>query len=179
MKKSVDGKIVGYHTQENRYEILLEPILCKDNEAWLGYGYYFWTDLKFARYWGEDWKRGVRNAGTYDIYRANINVEDYLDTAFSIDGYITFKGIIEKTIKLFENRGVNVNLSEINKFLSEKGYWKSIGVKGIIYADTPYNVSKKNRIFSKIEPLYYEKRIQLVAFDKITIEGFEIFKEDL
>ena len=83
-KKSISNKpfLVGYHTQEYRSNAhaLEEPIKCKGKTAWLGIGYYFWTEVEFAHYWGEDFKK--RATGYYDIYKANINVENCLNTVF-------------------------------------------------------------------------------------------------
>lgn len=42
-----------YHTQENRGEMLREPIMCKHNNAWLGNAYYFWENEEDA-FFGEE-----------------------------------------------------------------------------------------------------------------------------
>ena len=59
--------IIGYHTQEHRPmdSPLENPIKCLGKNAWLGIGYYFWAEIEFAHYWGEDFKI---KTGAYDIY---------------------------------------------------------------------------------------------------------------
>jgi len=69
MKRSIlDGKtfLIGYHSQKWRMTGVLEkPIPCNASTAWLGIGYYFWTELEFARYWGEDKKKIVQVITTF------------------------------------------------------------------------------------------------------------------
>ena len=60
--------IVGYHTQESRTVVLTQPKMCVSNEAWLGIGFYFWTHLEFAHYWGNDGKK-FRTGGTIILYK--------------------------------------------------------------------------------------------------------------
>ena len=85
----VTGKnyTIGYHTQEYRSNAqpLEEPIKCKGRTAWLGIGYYFWTEIEFAHYWGQDFKK--RATGYYDIYKANLNTENCINTVFDEKGY--------------------------------------------------------------------------------------------
>jgi len=53
-----------YHTQENRGEVLQEPIFCNKENAWLGNAYYFWESEDDAIFWGMKFKK---RTGEYDI----------------------------------------------------------------------------------------------------------------
>lgn len=87
--------IIGYHSQEFRQGTqLTEPILCDLANAWLGFGYYFWTDIEFAQYWGEDFK--MRNTGHYDIYLTYIDVENCINAVFNEEHYFFFDAVLKK-----------------------------------------------------------------------------------
>lgn len=164
--------IVGYHTQEFREmdQPLTKPIKCRHHQAWLGFGYYFWTGLEFAHYWGVDSKN---RTGYYDIYRAEIEEEHLLDATFSEEGYFFFKESIEKVIESFEERGLKVTLGEVQRYLVDV-FWPKHGVTGIIYDDLPQKVDFPGRTYSPIPPLYYKKRIQIVVFNSKNISSFEL-----
>lgn len=178
-RETINGKsfIIGYHTQEYRAQSnpLKKPIKCVGNNAWLGIGYYFWTELEFAKYWGEDFKSN--NTGYYDIYKASLNCENCINAVFDEDGYFFFRDKIEETIDHFSKNTLNVTLEQIHCFLSEN-IWPSLNVEGIIYDDKPINPKKSDRIYSEIPDLYYKKRIQIVLFNLINIRIFELFLEE-
>lgn len=186
-RKTVNNKeyLVGYHTQEFRIEGELDaPISCDFENAWLGSGYYFWTDLEFAKYWGEDFK--MRNTGYYDVYSAEIDVEKCLNTVFNEKHYFFFLRCIEKAINYFQQKEEGVNLKEVHEFL-EYNFWRKLGVTGILYDDLPSNPrNKPNRKYSVIEYrenkktnfLYYKKRIQIVIFDLDEVHNFFLFLEE-
>ena len=48
--------VKGYHAQEYRPTELTKPIRCFDKSAWLGLGFYFWLEVIYAHYWGQDKK---------------------------------------------------------------------------------------------------------------------------
>lgn len=179
-----DNLIVGYHTQEFWVEgELEEPIICNSKDAWLGKGYYFWVDEEFAKYWGEDFKM---NTGAYDIYKAVINVEDFLNTVFNEEHYFAFKKWVNKAAKHFVDKGKSVTLKRVHEFLVDE-FWGELGIKGIIYDDMPVNVnSKPNRKYSVIihsedkkhKFFYYNKRIQLVSFSNDNISNFALYLEE-
>lgn len=169
--------IVGYHTQEFRYDSqpLEEPIKCKGRTAWLGVGYYFWTDIEFAHYWGKDFKSGA--TGHYDIYTANLDIDNCINAVFDEEGYSFLKQSIEDTIKHFERNGFRVTLETVNRFLADN-IWKDVGIEGIIYDDKPTNPSyKKDRVYSEIPDLYYKKRIQIVLFNVKNVRNFVLHLE--
>jgi hypothetical protein len=178
-RRSIADKIyiVGYHTQEYRFdsEPLEEPIKCKGREAWLGIGYYFWTEIEFAHYWGQDFKK---NTGFYDIYCASLDVDNCINAVFDEEGYFFFRNKIEETIAYFYKEGIRVTLEQVHRFLSDN-IWKEFGIEGIIYDDKPINPSKKtNRIYSEIPDLYFKKRIQIVLFNLKNVRNFALHLEE-
>lgn len=176
LEKNGKKYIVGYHTQEYRHTGCLdEPILCKYYEAWLGHGYYFWTELEFAKFWGEDFKKG--QTGYYDIYIAHIENSNLLDTVFNREGYEYFVSILELTINKIKEYDSSVTLAKVHRFLRDE-VWGKEGITGIIFDDKPSNPSNKNRTYSAINPLYYKKRVQVGVFDKNIIYNFEIHLEE-
>ncbi|WP_018478141.1 hypothetical protein [Pontibacter roseus] len=173
-----DGKpcIIGYHTQEFRYTGTLDnPIVCKTKDAWLGIGFYFWVDLEFAHYWGEDFKKDT--TGYYDIYIGFIEEDKLWNTVFSEDGYNFFYKIVNETIEQIHSLNRKLTLQEVHRLLKEK-FWEPMGISGIIYDDTPNNPKGKNRVLSEIHPLYYKKRIQIVVFERTKIHNFDIHLEE-
>lgn len=172
-RKTFDDKdfIIGYHTQEFRPEAapLSRPIKCLTKNAWLGVGYYFWTELEFAKYWGEDFK--IQKTGYYDIYRAHLDCENCINSVFDEEGYFFLREKIEETIKYFKSQKVIVTLEQVNRFLADH-IWRAIGIEGIIYDDKPTNPKKSDRIYSDIPDLYYKKRIQIVIFNLKNIHSF-------
>lgn len=168
--------IVGYHTQEFRpdSEPLLNPIKCSTKNAWLGIGYYFWTELEFAKFWREDFKN---NTGFYDIYKAYLDYENCINSVFDEEGYFFLREKIEETINHFKSKNVSVALEQVNRFLADN-IWEEIGVEGIIYDDKPTNPKKSDRIYSEIPDLYYKKRIQIVLFNLKNIHNFVLFLEE-
>lgn len=169
-RKTVNNKeyLVGYHTQEFRIEGELDaPILCDFRNAWLGSGYYFWTDIEFAKYWGEDFKK--RNTGYYDVYSAEIDVEKCLNAVFNEEHYFFFRSCIEKAVNHIQQRNKKVTLKKVHDFLLDN-FWKKMGVTGIIYDDLPFNPKNRpERKYSVVEYeeygktkfLYYKKRVVL------------------
>ena len=168
--------VKGYHAQEHRLTELKHPAKCRDREAWLGFGYYFWREPEYAHYWGQD-KKSSGEYKSYDIYIAGLNIENCLNTVFNEEHYLFFIKKIEEAIQYYQNRQKNVSLEMVNYFLA-KNVWSKLGVKGIIYDDKPTNPRNKNRQYSVIPDLYYKKRIQIVVFDLKNISNFEPFLKE-
>jgi hypothetical protein len=167
--------LIGYHTQEYRTTGTLEaPLKCKAKYAWLGIGYYFWTELEFAKYWGEDAKKST---GYYDIYKALLKTDQCINAVFDEEGYFFFRKKIEETIDYFVKNGQPAILERVNRFLADN-IWPALGVEGIIYDDKPTNPKQSDRIYSEIPDLYYKKRIQVVLFNLANIYNFELFLEE-
>ena len=173
--------IKGYHTQECRWTQLERPLKCTDRKAWLGFGYYFWLELVYARYWGEDFKIRKNNpkakSDSFDVYTADLNIENCINTVFDEEDYTNFVETIEGVIQHFKTRRVTVTLEMVNRFLVDE-VWENYGVTGIIFDDKPTNPKNKNRVYSEIPDLYYKKRIQVVIFDLKNIRNFELFLEN-
>ena len=174
--------IKGYHTQEYRNEIYLRnPIRCAVEDAWLGNGYYFWTDVEFAKYWGEDFK--LNETGFYTIYSAHLDTENCINTVFNEEHYFFFRKCLEKAIDFLNSKNKKITLKQVHTFLQDN-FWSKLGIKGIIYDDLPSNPwDKPNRKYSVIKYkkntnkpfFYYQKRIQIVIFDLKDIYFFEPF----
>ncbi|RRJ91469.1 hypothetical protein [Flavobacterium macacae] len=174
--------IIGYHTQEHRNNNFLKhPIECKSIDAWLGKGNYFWVDIEFAKYWGEDFKIKGKN-GSYDIYIANLNEEKFLNATFNEEHYYYFKSWIESAISHFKKLKKSYTLKRIHDFLRDN-FYEEMGITGIIFDDLPTNPYKKtNRKYSLVihsdekqhEFFYYNKRIQIVVFKLENINKFAL-----
>ncbi len=172
--------LVVYHTQEYRENnSLKEPIKCVMDNAWLGHGYYFWTDLEFAKYWGEDFK--LHKNGFYTIYIAHVDTSSCLNAVFDEQHYFFFRNCIEKAVNHFKDNGIEITLKQVHEFLLDR-FWKELGITGILYDDLPFNPKNRpNRKYSVIEyhennrmkHFYYKKRIQLVMFDLKNIHRFD------
>ncbi|MCC7467224.1 MAG: hypothetical protein IT261_13180 [Saprospiraceae bacterium] len=176
IKKKDQTFLIGYHTQEWRAKGVLEaPIKCTSDNAWLGIGYYFWTDLRFAHFWGKDFKS--KSTGAYDIYVAHLDISHCINAVFDENGYFFFKEKIEQTISFFKERGIDISLKKVHRFLADE-VWRELGVTGIIYDDIPINKRDNTRIHSEIPDLYYNKRIQVVIFDLEHITDFSVLLEE-
>ena len=168
--------VKGFHTQECRPTALQQPLKCVNKKAWLGFGYYFWLEEEYAHYWGQDAKIHEKSE-SYDIYQADLNIDNCINTVFDEEGYVFFIEKIEDAIQRYKNRKIPITLENINRYLAEK-VWTKLGITGIIYDDKPTNPRNKNRIYSEIPDLYYKKRIQVVIFDLKNVCNFEMYLEN-
>jgi hypothetical protein len=142
----------------------------------LGFGFYFWLEVLFAHYWGQD-KKSSGKSGSYDIYIADLDIENCLNTVFNEEHYLFFIEMIEEAIQHFKNKRVPVTLGMVNCFLADVT-WKKHGIEGIIYDDKPTNPRNKKRVYSEIPNLYYIKRIQIVLFNMKNIRNFDLYLEN-
>ena len=174
-------RVKGFHAQEHRPTELKQPLKCVDKKAWLGVGFYFWLEVIYAHYWGQDFKirknNSKANSDSYDIYTADLNIENCLNTVFDEEHFTNFIEIIEEAILYFKSKRKPITLEEINRFLADR-VWARLGIEGIIYDDKPTNPRNKNRIYSEIPNLYYKKRIQMVLFELKNISNFELYFEN-
>lgn len=164
--------VIGYHTQEDRGNLLYSPIYCCKN-AWLGSGYYFWAHYDYAQFWGEDKKS---KTGSYQVYKSEIRISNFLDTAFNEKDYLLWLKSLKQAIEYVKKNGTykgggKIPLKDIHTYLMDK-VWSNMNVQGIIYDDTPQDSNK--RIHSEIEDLYYKKRLQLVSFSLDNIRKFKL-----
>lgn len=164
-----------FHTQEHRKfsNILTMPIKCIRDDAWLGEGYYFWYDENDAVRWGQTSKRRY---GLFDIYQANIDCENILDTVFNEEHYKFWLKQIEKVATaILKKTGEKPTLKEINEYFLDKGTWNDL--TGIMFQDLPTNpellmVKPIDNRNNKQTFFLYKKRIQLVVYDEAIITNF-------
>ena len=168
--------VTGYHSQEYRPTELTRPIKCFDKDAWLGTGFYFWVEVIYAHYWGQD-KKIYGRSQSYDIYTARLNIENCLNTVFNEEHFCFFVNKIDEAIMHLKKRRIPVTLELVNIYLAEN-VWSKLGIEGIIFDDKPTNPKNKSRVYSEIPDLYYKKRIQMVIFDAKNIKNFDIFLEE-
>ncbi len=73
-----------YHTQGKADNKLSQPIPTTNPNAWLGGGVYFWYYEDDAVRWGSI---GKKDWGHYEVYKADIDCENVLDTVFNEEHY--------------------------------------------------------------------------------------------
>lgn len=151
-----------YHTQEKRKEKLASGALTINPDAWLGDGIYFWYYEDDATWWGITAKR---NCGYYEVYKADIECDNVLDTVFNEEHYNFWISKIEEAIKKFVKGKKNLSLKYLNDFFKEKGAFT--GVDGVMFQDISDNPD--SWIIKKFQ---YKKRIQLVAYNPLIISNF-------
>lgn len=139
----------SFHTQEKRIDILDSPVKCTRSDAWLGNGYYFWDDEQDAINWGHNSKK---RTGYFQVYRADINCENVLDTVFNEDHYRFWLKQVEKAAKHFLRKtGIKPSIKDINDYFQKRAMWNE--VDGIMFQDLPANED-----FLLVEALYYKKK---------------------
>jgi hypothetical protein len=162
-KHIYDLKRLMYHTQEKRVIRLTSPIICTRNYAWLGIAYYFWENEMDAIHWGHDSKRST---GFFEVYKADINCENILDTVFNEEHYRFWNAQIEKAAKLISIKtGIKATIAEINQYFKEKAKWSET-IDGIMFQDLP------NSEDLLVRNLYYRKRIQIAVYNLKIIDNF-------
>lgn len=155
-----------YHTQEHRKVFLTKPVICNRNDAWLGSAYYFWYDLKDALKWGIDSKKQTM---AFEIYSAEIDMENVLDTVFNENHYrFWLKQILRAAHAIRKKTGLKPTVVEINEYFKERANWNDI-CTGILFQDVPQN----DRLL-KVSKFYYRKRIQLAAYNLEIIHNFAL-----
>lgn len=157
-----------YHTQGYKKPYLVEPIICKKSNAWLGTGYYFWYEEQDAIIWGVEAKIVW---GKFVVYSSDIDCEDVLDTVFNEEHYLFFVSVIDKIAgDIIKKTNRKATIKEVNDILKKNNVWKD--VTGILYQDIPNNPDRR-----KVDSLLYRKRIQLVAFDLNIVTNFAFHYE--
>ncbi|MCD4745937.1 MAG: hypothetical protein K8R58_06530 [Bacteroidales bacterium] len=154
-----------YHTQENRFEELNEPIICKKNNAWLGEAFYFWEEESDADFWGNTHKK---KTGKYEIYSSEISIDNILDTVFDRKQYLWWIKQVEKAAKTFMKKtNSKPTLKEINDYFVDKNIWTKID--GILFQDI-----SQNPVHFMVKEFQYKKRIQLALYNKEKIINFAL-----
>jgi hypothetical protein len=158
----------GYHTTEYRGEILTEPLYCKDKEAWLGKGYYFWKEEEFADFWGRK-----KNYETYDIYSADLDTKKCLDTVYNEKEDKFFTERVTEIIERLKRGNESVHIETVYRILKQQVLDK-MGIQGVIYAD-----ETRMGDYGALKPFLYKKRIQIVIYDKTNISNFVILRSKI
>lgn len=155
-----------FHTQEKRPERLSKGIPTINPNAWLGDGTYFWYYETDAVWWGRTAKS---NKKYFEVYLADIDCENVLDTVFNESHYEFWIKNIEKAItKFYRGNKGKLSLKYINDFFKEKGAFN--GVDGVMFQDISDNPE-----YWIIQKFQYKKRIQLVVYNELIISNF-VFK---
>ena len=167
-----------YHTQEKRADKITKPVLCVRPDAWLGTGYYFWHDIFDAHRWGH---KSKTNTGAYEIYEAEIDCEDVIDTVFNETVYYWWVEQIEiaaKEIKRLRSSSKKPTLKQLNDFIRNVPEWKDVA--GVLFQDLPesydYSVIEPTETKNGIKHFAYKKRIQLALYKKSFLKDFK-FRE--
>lgn len=151
-----------FHTQQKRRVRLLAAIPCDKDNAWLGTAMYFWGDEMDAMHWGRSSKKGT---GEYEIYKAEIETSNCLDTVFNEEHYYFWIEKIEKAVKKFTKAGSKISLKIINDYFYEKEMWSQFD--GIIFQDISNNPEN-----TLVPGLQYKKRIQVAVYKESIINNF-------
>jgi hypothetical protein len=158
-----------YHTQEKKGVRLTGPVRCTREDAWLGKGYYFWDDEDDAVTWGIKKKK---KTGRFEIYKAEIESENILDTVFNEEQYVFWRKQIEKTAKnIVKRTGRKPDIKEIGHYLYEKADWAR-RVDGILFQDIPQNDD-----LLLVERFFYRKRIQMAVYNIEIVKNFAFHVE--
>ncbi|MHA4739046.1 hypothetical protein [Dyadobacter sp. MSC1_007] len=169
-------EISVFQAQEYRDQHLSFPVLAEGYQQWFGDGYYFWEDIGFAHWWGEEKKISQKNRiNRYCIYEAKLEFspDEVIDTVFNEEDYSQFIKVVEKFAGKFnEAYGKRPSLFEFNEFISDNNIWTDICV--IRFQDLPGT----NRVLS-VSGFPYKKRIQLRVNDPNRISSFtHVFNSD-
>ena len=156
-----------FHTQEKREKRLSAPVKCIKENAWMGVAWYFWYDSEEAFFWGLNSKR---RTGYFEIYSADIDCENVLDTVFNEDHYQFWKKQIEKAQTAFIKSGINPTLKILNDYFLDKKIWASIS--GIMFQD----ISNREGYYIT-EGFQYKKRVQLAVYKSEIIANFALHNE--
>jgi hypothetical protein len=152
-----------YHTQERRINRLTGPIICTRKNAWLGNAYYFWDEEIDALQWGH---KSKRRTGFFEIYKADIECDNVLDTVFNEEHYNFWIKQIEKAAKHISMKtGIKATLREINQYFKEKAKWSDL-TDGVLFQDIPVSDDLL------VKDLYYRKRIQVAIYNLKIISNF-------
>ncbi|GHT15500.1 hypothetical protein AGMMS4956_15580 [Bacteroidia bacterium] len=138
------------------------------SNAWLGYGYYFWYDEIDAIHWGHNSKK---QTGYFEVYKADIECDNVLDTVFNEENYTFWKKQIEKAAQhIMQKTGIRTTLKEINQYFQERASWSDVA-DGILFQDLP------NSEDLLVTDFNYRKRIQLVAYKLDIVSNFAFHDE--
>ncbi len=153
-----------FHTQGKEKLRLIKPIKCEKEDAWLGDGWYFWYHEHDAHFWGIKFKSKTKY---YEIYTADIDCENVLDTVFNEAHYLLWIKYVEKAISSYLKKLTNkkITIKDINEFFKDKKVFEN--VDGVMFQDISNN--PENWVVDKFQ---YRKRIQLAVYNSSIISNF-------
>lgn len=167
-----------YHTQEKRKNILLSPIPCVRDDAWLGEAFYFWKEESDAHEWGHNSKK---RTGYFEIYTCDLNSNSYLDTVFNEEHYYFWIKQLEKIAgKIMIKTKEKPTLKELNDYIRDKKVWPQVDF--IQFQDLPTNSEKalvkpivyKHRKKRRFRTVAFRKRIQISVYNPKIISNFAL-----
>lgn len=160
-----------YHTMEKRPVRASSPGLCSRSNAWLGEGYYFWWYPFDAILWGQSSKK---DTGKYEVYSADIDLSNILNTSFDLTHYEKWDKIIEKISRVIsDGAGHRATLEQLNDYVKKRAGWQTVaGIDGILMDDTTGDERRQ-----LINGLPHRRRIQLVAYNAKVFSNFLFYKE--
>lgn len=161
-----------YHTQEKWPQRLTDPIICVRRDAWLGEGFYFWDLQQDARIWGRTSKT---TTGAFEIYSADLDCTDVLDTVFNEEQYSWWMNEIERVAGVLQHKSSGASKPtkwQVYRYIHGKRIWDAAKVAGILFEDLTDNPQR-----SRIVDFHYKKRIQLAAFTLRIVSGFTFLLE--
>lgn len=93
-----------------------KPWWCKDSEAWLGCGYYFWEHyIENAHWWGDLWY--ARKGLDYKIYKSAY--ENNEDTCFNLVDNYEHKDTLKNAIELMKvERLYNADTTTVGRVIA-------------------------------------------------------------
>ena len=153
-----------YHTQEKRDKELTGPIICRKDNAWLGVAWYFWYDDQDAFFWGQVSKN---KTGYFEIYKADLECVNVLDTVFNEEHYLFWVKQVEKAKKAFLKSGKNLTLKQLNDYFLDKKIWSQLD--GIMFQ----HMAESGDAFI-VKDFQYKKRIQLAVYNVDIIGNFAL-----
>lgn len=154
---------LAFHTQERWFQKLKTPKDTNKPNAWFGVAYYFWYYEEDAIFWGNTAKR---RTGYYEVYTADIDCSNVLDTVFNETHYLFWIKQVERAITHYAKKSnKKVTLKEINDFFKEKGTFSD--VDGIMFQDISEN---PDNYF--VKEFQYKKRIQIAVYNLSIISNF-------
>lgn len=159
-----DKYMVGYHTQENRETVLLEPVKCTSKDAWLGEGFYFWKDEQEADNWGIQYKKPK-----YQVYSASLDMSNVLNAYSYIEGLEFWEEKVNLVLDKLSSEGKRYTANEVNTLLYDL-FWSKLNITGIIIADKPKR--------KYLPPVFNRRRAQVVMFSLATITEFKLLKSN-
>ncbi|MCO5258633.1 MAG: hypothetical protein M9916_00635 [Crocinitomicaceae bacterium] len=164
-----------YHTQECRKERLKFPKQCVRFDAWLGEAYYFWLEEIDAYDWGQ---KSKRRTNYFEIYKCDIESENFLDTVFNEEHYYFWIRQLEKIAKkIMIKTGQKPTLKELNDYIRDKADWQEVDY--IKFQDLPISserslvkpIQYKN---GKVRTVAFRKRIQIAVYNREIIANFAL-----